>query len=180
MGGMVGRVFREFAVTIAVAIIVSGFVSLTLTPMLCARMLRAHQEGEKENIVLRAFEAMFRGWLRGYEWSLDKVLAYKSFMLVVTFATLVGTVYLYVIIPKGFFPTEDTGFIAATTEGASDISFLAMVERQRKVAEIVRNDPAVAYVNSTVGVGGPNPTTNYGRLFIALKERKERERTRPR
>ena len=137
MGGMVGRVFREFAVTIAVAIIVSGFVSLTLTPMLCARVLRAHQEGEKENIVLRAFEAMFRGWLRGYEWALDKVLAYKSFMLVVTLATLVGTVYLYIIIPKGFFPTEDTGFIAATTEGASDISFEAMVERQRKVADIV-------------------------------------------
>ena len=141
MGGMVGRVFREFAVTIAVAIIVSGFVSLTLTPMLCARMLRAHQEGEKENIVLRAFEAMFRGWLRAYEWTLDKVLAYKSFMLVVTLATLVGTVWLYVIIPKGFFPTEDTGFIAATTEGASDISFQAMVERQRQVAEIVTQRP---------------------------------------
>ncbi len=175
MGGMVGRVFREFAVSIAVAIIVSGFVSLTLTPMLCARMLRPHQEGEKENFVLRAFEAMFRGWLRGYEWALDKVLTYKSFMLVVTLATLVGTVYLYVIIPKGFFPIEDTGFIASTTEGASDISFTAMVERQRKVAEIVKNDPAVAYVNSTVGVGGPNPTTNYGRLFIALKDRSERK-----
>ena len=175
MGGMVGRVFREFAVSIAVAIVVSGFVSLTLTPMLCARLLRAHQEGEKENFVLRAFEAMFRGWLRGYEWALDKVLAYKSFMLVVTLATLIGTVYLYVIIPKGFFPTEDTGFIASTTEGASDISFTAMVERQRKVAEIIRNDPAVAYVNSTVGVGGPNPTTNYGRLFIALKDRNERK-----
>ncbi len=175
MGGMVGRVFREFAVSIAVAIIVSGFVSLTLTPMLCARMLRPHQEGEKENFVLRAFEAMFRGWLRGYEWALDKVLTYKSFMLVVTLATLVGTVYLYVIIPKGFFPIEDTGFIASTTEGASDISFTAMVERQRKVAEIVKSDPAVAYVNSTVGVGGPNPTTNYGRLFIALKDRSERK-----
>jgi HAE1 family hydrophobic/amphiphilic exporter-1 len=175
MGGMVGRVFREFAVSIAVAIIVSGFVSLTLTPMLCARMLRAHHEGEKENFILRGFEAMFRAWLRGYEWTLDKVLAYKSIMLVITIATLAGTVWLYIIIPKGFFPTEDTGFIAATTEGASDISFPAMVERQRKVAEIVKNDPAVDYVNSTVGVGGPNPTTNYGRLFIALKDRKSRE-----
>ncbi len=175
MGGMVGRVFREFAVTIAVAIIVSGFVSLTLTPMLCARLLRAHQEGEKENFVLRAFEAMFRGWLRAYEWSLDKVLAHKFLMLLVTAATLAGSVWLYIIIPKGFFPIEDTGFIAATTEGASDISFQAMVERQRKVAEIVKGDPAVAYVNSTVGVGGPNPTTNYGRLFIALKDRTERK-----
>jgi HAE1 family hydrophobic/amphiphilic exporter-1 len=175
MGGMVGRVFREFAVTIAVAIIVSGFVSLTLTPMLCARVLRTHHEGEKQNIVLRTFEAMFNGWLKAYTWSLDIVLRYRAVMLVITLATLAATVWLYIIIPKGFFPTEDTGFIAGTTEGASDISFAAMVERQRKVAEIVRNDPAVAYVNSTVGVGGPNPTTNYGRMFISLKPRKERK-----
>jgi HAE1 family hydrophobic/amphiphilic exporter-1 len=174
MGGMVGRVFREFAVSIAVAIIVSGFVSLTLTPMLCARVLRAQHEGERQNVVLRAFEAMFRAMLRAYEWSLDRVLRYKLVTLMITLATMVATVWLYLIIPKGFFPTEDTSFIAATTEGASDISFQAMVDRQRRVAEIVRNDPAVAYVNSTVGVGGPNPTTNYGRMFIALKPRKER------
>ena len=174
MGGMVGRVFREFAVTIAVAIIISGFVSLTLTPMLCARVLKAHHEGEKQNIVLRAFEAMFKSWLRAYEWTLDRVLRYKFVMLLVTLATLAASAALYVYIPKGFFPTEDTGFIFATTEGASDISFQAMVERQLKVAEIVRKDPAVDYVNSTVGVGGPNPTTNYGRLFIALKPQKER------
>jgi hydrophobic/amphiphilic exporter-1 (mainly G- bacteria), HAE1 family len=174
MGGMVGRIFREFAVTIAVAIIVSGFVSLTLTPMLCARVLKTHREGEKQNVVLRVFEAMFRAWLRGYQWSLDKVLAYKFVTLLVTLGTLVATVWLYIVIPKGFFPTEDTGFIAGTTEGASDISFTAMVERQRQIAEIVRKDPAVEYVNSTVGVGGPNPTTNYGRLFVALKPRSER------
>jgi len=175
MGGMVGRVFREFAVTIAVAIIISGFVSLTLTPMLCARVLKPHHEGEKQNVVLRAFEAMFKLWLRTYEWTLDLVLKFKSVILMVTFATLISTVLLYIYIPKGFFPTEDTGFIAATTEGASDISFPAMVERQGKVAEILRNDPAVDYVNSTVGAGGPNPTTNYGRLFIALKDRKARK-----
>src|SRR5437899_1812173 len=98
MGGMVGRVFREFAVTIAVAIIVSGFVSLTLTPMLCARVLHAHREGEKQNVVLRAFEAMFNGWLRAYEWSLRKVLAYKFVTLLITFATLAATVWLYIII----------------------------------------------------------------------------------
>src|SRR5205085_184132 len=131
MGGMVGRVFREFAVTIAIAIIISGFVSLTLTPMLCARVLRGHHEGEKQNIVLRIFERMFASWLRAYEWSLERVLRYKSITLAVTFGTLIATIYLYVIIPKGFFPTEDTGFIAATTEGASDVSFTAMVERQR-------------------------------------------------
>jgi HAE1 family hydrophobic/amphiphilic exporter-1 len=175
MGGMVGRVFREFAVSIAVAIILSGFVSLTLTPMLCARMLKAHDHTKKENVVLRLFEAMFRSWLRAYEWSLDKVLAHKALMLAITLATLAATVWLYIVVPKGFFPVEDTGFIAATTEGSSDISFQAMAERQRKIAEIVLKDPAVAYLNSTVGVGGPNPTTNYGRMFIALKPKAQRK-----
>jgi hydrophobic/amphiphilic exporter-1 (mainly G- bacteria), HAE1 family len=174
MGGMVGRVFREFAVTIAVAIIVSGFVSLTLTPMLCARVLRTHHEGEKQNIVLRMFEAMFKGWLRAYEWSLDKVIAHKFIMLMVTIGTLAATAWLYIIIPKGFFPTEDTGFISASTEGSSDISFAQMATLQRQVARIVREDKAVDYVNSTVGAGGPNPTLNQGRMFIALKPRKER------
>ena len=178
MGGVVGRVFREFAVTISVAIIVSGFVSLTLTPMLCARMLRAHREGEKQNIVLRAFEAMFKGWLRAYEWTLDKVIAYKGVMLVITFATIIGTVWLYIVIPKGFFPSEDTGFIAATTEAATDTSFDAMVARQSRVAAIIRADKAVEYINSTVGVGGPNSTTNYGRIFVVLKPKDEREPAR--
>jgi HAE1 family hydrophobic/amphiphilic exporter-1 len=175
MGGMVGRVFREFAVTIAVAIILSGFVSLTLTPMLCARVLKAHHENEKQFFVLRWFEAMFNTWLRGYQWSLDKVLRYKFVMLIVTACTLAGTVALYVVVPKGFFPIEDTGFIFSTVEGPSDISFKSMQVRQREIAEIVRKDPAVDYVNSTVGAGGPNPTANYGRLFIALKPKKERD-----
>jgi HAE1 family hydrophobic/amphiphilic exporter-1 len=174
MGGMVGRVFREFAVTIAVAIIVSGFVSLTLTPMLCARVLRTHREGEKQNFVLRMFEAMFKGWLRGYEWSLDKVIAHKFIVLMITFATVAASVWLYLVIPKGFFPTEDTGFISASTEGASDVSFAQMGVLQRQVAKIVREDPAVDYVNSTIGAGGPNPTLNSGRMFIALKPKKER------
>ena len=174
MGGMVGRVFREFAVTIAVAIIVSGFVSLTLTPMLCARVLRTHHEGEKQNVVLRVFEAMFNSWLRGYEWTLDKVLKYKFVMLLVTLGTMAGTVYLYIVIPKGFFPVEDTGFISVTVEGPADISFRAMRERQNAIAEIIRQDPAVAYVNSTVGVGGPNATNNTGRMFVGLKPKAER------
>ena len=139
MGGMVGRVFREFAVTIAVAIIVSGFVSLTLTPMLCARVLRTHHEGEKQNVVLRAFEAMFNSWLRGYEWTLDKVLRYKFVTLMVTLGTMAGTVYLYIVIPKGFFPVEDTGFISATVEGPADISFRAMLRAPAaQIAEIIR------------------------------------------
>ncbi|QWG21111.1 efflux RND transporter permease subunit [Bradyrhizobium sediminis] len=175
MGGIVGRVFREFAITIAVAIMVSGFVSLTLTPMLCARVLKAHDETRKPNIVLRVFERMFDSWLRAYEWSLDWVLARKPMMLVVTLATLAGTVALYVVVPKGFFPQEDTGFLFGTTEAATDTSFEAMTVRQKELADLLSKDPAVQYINSTVGAGGPNTTTNYARLFIALKPRKERE-----
>ncbi|AXK80134.1 acriflavine resistance protein B [Pseudolabrys taiwanensis] len=175
MGGMVGRVFREFAVTIAVAIVVSGFVSLTLTPMLCARVLKGHHGEEKQNFVLRGFERMFEAWLSGYEKSLDWVLRFKSVMLVVTLATIAGTVYLYMAVPKGFFPTEDTGYLIGITEGKTDISFAAMSEHQRKVADIVRADPAVAYVNSTVGTGGPNTVGNSGRMLVALKPRNERD-----
>ncbi len=175
MGGIVGRVFREFAVTIAVAIVISGFVSLTLTPMLCARVLHTHHEGEKQNIVLRAFEGFFNAMLAAYEWTLEKVLRYKLVTLVLTIGTLFLTVWLYVAIPKGFFPIEDTGFILAVTEGPTDVSFAGMAERQREIAEIIRKDPAVDYLNSTVGAGGPNPTNNYGRIFIALRPKPERK-----
>ncbi|MGP9810810.1 efflux RND transporter permease subunit [Rhodopseudomonas sp. NSM] len=175
MGGIVGRVFREFSITIAVAILVSGFVSLTLTPMLCARMLKAHDPHKKENIVLRGFEAMFSGWLRGYQWALDRVLAHKFLMLLVTFATLGGTIYLYMVVPKGFFPQEDTGFMIGVTEAATDTSFEAMKERQLALVEVIKTDPAVDYINSTVGAGGPNATANYGRLFVALKPINERD-----
>jgi HAE1 family hydrophobic/amphiphilic exporter-1 len=174
MGGMVGRVFREFAVTITVTILLSGFVSLTLTPMLCARVLKSHHGGERQNIVLRIFEAMFNAWLRGYQVTLDLCLKYRPIVLLVMIGTLVGTIYLYVTIPKGFFPVEDTGFINATIEGPSDISFVAMVERTRQVAELVRKDPAVQYYNAFIGGGGANATNNYGRLIIALKPRAER------
>ena len=142
--------------------------------MLCARVLRGHHGDEKQNVALRIFEAMFQAWLKGYQWSLDKVIKWRAVTLVVTLATIAGTIWLYILIPKGFFPTEDTGFVAATTEGATDISFPAMAERQRQVAEIIRADKAVAYVNSTAGAGGPNPTANNGRMFIALKPKSER------
>src|SRR5436305_2392654 len=175
MGGIVGRVFREFAVTISVAIVVSGFVSLTLTPMLCARVRKAHDATKKPNIVLRIFERMFDSWLRAYEWALDHVLAHKAMMLLVTLATLAGTVALYIVVPKGFFPQEDTGFLTGITEAATDTSFEAMSVRQKAITDIISLDPAVDYINSTVGAGGPNPTANFGRLFIALKPRKERE-----
>jgi HAE1 family hydrophobic/amphiphilic exporter-1 len=175
MGGMVGRVFREFAVSISVAIIVSGFVSLTLTPMLCARVLKSHDPHEKQNVALRWFEAMFAAWLRAYEWSLDRVLKAKQVMLWVTLATIAGTVWLYIIVPKGFFPTEDTGYMVGITEANTDIAFPAMVEHQRKIAELVRADKGVAYVNSTVGTGGPNQLGNSGRMLVALKPRDERD-----
>src|SRR5579862_1276821 len=126
MGGMVGRVFREFAVTIAVTIIVSGFVSLTLTPMLCARVLNVHHDSEQQIFILRWFEAIFKSALNRYEATLGLVLRYKFVMIIVTVLTMIGTVYLYYAIPKGFFPSEDTGFISATIEGPSDISFQAM------------------------------------------------------
>ena len=144
--------------------------------MLCARVLRGHHEGEqkKQMWLLRVFERAFDLWLKSYEWALDRVLAYKSIMLMVTFATIAGTVWLYIAIPKGFFPQEDTGFMLAITEAQADISFDAMSERQRKVAEIIRQDPAVLYVNSTVGVGGPNSSLNNGRMLVALKPKHER------
>src|ERR1700716_893760 len=149
MGGIVGRVFREFAVMIAVAIVVSGFVSLTLTPMLCARVLKAHDETKKPNVVLRIFERMFDSWLRAYEWALDRVLARKPLMLVVTFATLAGTIALYIVVPKGFFPQEDTGFLSGVTEAATDTSFEAMSVRQKAITDILSVDPAVEYINSS-------------------------------
>jgi HAE1 family hydrophobic/amphiphilic exporter-1 len=177
MGGMVGRVFREFAVAVAVAIVISGFVSLTLTPMLCARVLRHHGPEEKHNFILRRFEALFQRAHRGYEWSLGRVLAFKPIILILTAFTLAGTVMLYMAIPKGFFPNEDTGFISGSTEGNSDIAFPAMVELQKQVAKIVQNDPAVETVNSTVGPGGANAAANAGRMFIKLKPRSERKET---
>ncbi|HLH95448.1 MAG TPA: efflux RND transporter permease subunit [Xanthobacteraceae bacterium] len=175
MGGIVGRVFREFAVTIAVTILISGLVSLTLTPMLCARVLNSHHDSAGQNFVLRAFERFFRGLSAAYEWSLGVVLKYKFVTLLITIGTLIGTGYLYVAIPKGFFPSEDTGFISATTEAATDISFPAMVELQNKVVDIITKDKAVAYVNPSVGPGGLNPTPNQGRVYIALKPRAERK-----
>jgi multidrug efflux pump subunit AcrB len=146
--------------------------------MLCARVLRAHDATKKPNVVLRIFEAMFDSWLRAYEWALDWVLARKALMLLVTLATLGGTVYLYMIVPKGFFPQEDTGFLIGVTEAATDTSFEAMKERQQALVDRAEIGSGVDYINSTVGSGGPNPTANYGRLFIALKPKKERDNIR--
>ncbi|KRE12974.1 acriflavine resistance protein B [Bosea sp. Root483D1] len=173
MGGVVGKVFAEFAGTIAAAIIVSGFVSLTLTPMLCARFLKAHDHHKKPNIVERVFEAGFQGMLSAYRWTLDAVLKARFLMLLVTLGTVYVSVQLYMDVPKGFFPTEDTGLLRASTEGPPDTSFEAMAARQMRVAEIVKADPAIDYLTSNIG--GFNATNN-GFMFIALKPKDQRDK----
>jgi HAE1 family hydrophobic/amphiphilic exporter-1 len=175
MGGVVGRVFREFAVTISMTILISGLVSLTLTPMLCSRLLKPHQADEKHNALYRATEAGFQAVIAGYDWGLRQVLAHKFLTLMVTFATLVFSIWLYIVVPKGFFPIEDTGLIFATTEAAQDTSFEAMGEHQKQAAAIVKADPAVQDVNSFVGATGFSPALNNGRMFITLKPIDERK-----
>jgi HAE1 family hydrophobic/amphiphilic exporter-1 len=175
MGGIVGRVFREFAVTISMTILISGIVSLTLTPMLSSRLLKSHR-GEHHNALYRASEAVFNGMLAAYAWGLRGVMRWRRTTLLLTFVTLGASLYLFVIVPKGFFPIEDTGIIFGITEAAQDTSFAAMTERQKAVAEIVSADPNVAQVNSSVGAFGGS-TLNQGRLFINLKPRDERELT---
>jgi HAE1 family hydrophobic/amphiphilic exporter-1 len=173
MGGVVGRVFREFAGTISAAILVSGFVSLTLTPMMCARLLKAgHGHGGKKTFMDRMVDPVFDAVLAFYRWSLDWVLKARLLMLVVTLATVGISVKLYMDIPKGFFPIEDTGLLRGATEGPPDTSFEAMSARVQRLAEIIRQDPAVDYM--TVNVGGFN-SVNSGFMFIALKPKAERD-----
>lgn len=174
MGGVVGRVFREFAVTISVAILVSGFVSLTLTPMLCARILKPVDHDKKPGRFMQASERVFDWSLEKYKQSLDFVLRHRPATLIATFATLFLVIGLYAWVPKGFFPIEDTGFISSTIEAATDTSFEEMAVRQQEVAALVRKDKDVAYVVSTAGATGISRTTNTGRLFISLKPRHER------
>jgi len=170
MGGVVGRVFREFAVTISVAILISGFVSLTLIPMLCSRFLKPHDpRAGRGNLFARAADWLVDGMTGIYRRTLDVVLRHQFLTLLATFGTLAYAIHLYVAVPKGFFPTEDTGFLSVVTEARPDIGFDAMVEQQRRVAEIVAADPAVAYFNSRVG----GDQLNSGRIFIALKSRDE-------
>ncbi len=171
MGGVIGRVFNEFAVTISVAILISGLVSLTLTPMLCARMLRQHEE---ESEFSKKLEAGFRWLLSKYDGSLTWAIKHKFAMLVLTLASVIASVVMFTIVPKGFFPLEDTGFIFGQTEAAQDISFDAMVEKQKRVAEVVRADPAVD--NVFYAVGGGRGAFNTGRLFFSLKPRTERDK----
>ena len=173
MTGVVGRLFREFAITLSVAVAVSAVISLTLTPMMCARLLKPESES-RHGALYQATDRMFKGMLGAYERSLQWVLRHQRFTLLVAVITLVGTVWLYIIVPKGLLPQQDTGLVIGVTDAAQSISYKAMVQRQRTVAEIVRKDPDVASVASFVGAGTVNPTVNSGRLYINLKPRDQR------
>ncbi|NBR11910.1 MAG: acriflavine resistance protein B [Alphaproteobacteria bacterium] len=171
MGGVVGRVFREFAGTISVAILVSGFVSLTLTPMICARILREHRPDHRESLFARIVDAGFNSVLNLYRIALDGVIRFRLIVLLLTLGTIALTGWLYLQIPKGFFPQEDTGLLRASVEAAPDVSFSAMADYQVKLNEVISKDPAIDYFTSSAGFG----STNQGFMFIQLKPRSQRD-----
>ncbi|WP_374495308.1 MdtB/MuxB family multidrug efflux RND transporter permease subunit [Zoogloea sp.] len=174
MGDVVGRLFREFAITLAIAILISAFVSLTLTPMMCARLLKHVPEAEQGRFY-RASGAFFERVIARYGVMLEWVLRHQGLTLLVAAGTLALTVLLYIVVPKGFFPVQDTGVIQGVTEAGQSISFPAMAERQQAVAEVVLKDPAVASLSSFIGVDGTNATLNSGRMMISLKPLAERD-----
>jgi multidrug efflux pump len=168
MGDIVGRLFREFAITLAVTILVSAFVSLTLTPMMCAKLLR-HQKKEDETWFYRKSENVFNAVIAFYGRTLKFVLRFRAVTLLITFATLVGTILLYVYVPKGFFPVQDTGVILGVSEAPQSVSFRSMSDRQQSLTEAILKDPAVESLSSFIGIDGINTTLNSGRVQINLK-----------
>ncbi len=177
MGGMLGRLFREFAVTITVAILISGAVSITFTPMLCSRFLRAHDPGKRHNLVYRGTGWMFDQMLRLYTWSLRGVLQYRAIMAVVFFAVVGLTLYLFQIVPKGFIPDSDNDTVQLQMQAAQGTSFYKMVDYQKQIAEIVRQDPNVDTFMASVGGGNWNGGGNQAQMYIMLKPRRERKQT---
>ncbi|HEX7654362.1 MAG TPA: efflux RND transporter permease subunit, partial [Verrucomicrobiae bacterium] len=175
MGGLVGRLFHEFAVTVSLAILVSGVLSLTLTPMLCSRFLKAEAELPPPGWFSRRCEAAYQWLLSHYELGLHWVLRHQRFTLIVTVLTMGATVWLYTVVPKGFFPQQDTGVLMGTTESSQDISFAAMARLQQRIANIVLADPDVATLGSFIGAGGGGSTMNNGRMFITLKPKSQRD-----
>ncbi len=173
MGGIVGRLFREFAVTLSVAILVSLIVSLTTTPMMCSRLLK-HQRPEDHGRLYRASESVFTRILSFYEYSLTWVLRHSAFTMVVLLITIGLNVFLFVVVPKGFFPQQDTGRMAGGIQGDQDASFQAMEQKMVRFVNIIKADPAVATVMAFTG-GGAGTTTNTGRVFISLKPLDERK-----
>lgn len=178
MGDVVGRLFREFAITLAVSILVSMVVSLTLTPMLCAYLLR-HTPEEKQSKFYRKGGEFFDKMIAGYDRMLIVVLNHQKLTLLVAAATLVFTALLYVIVPKGFFPSQDTGMIQGITQASQDVSFSEMGRRQQLLTAAILNDPDVESVSSTIGVDGNNTSLNSGRLQISLKSFDERSERAP-
>ena len=176
MGDVVGRLFREFAITLAVAILISAVVSLTLTPMMCAKLLR-HTPDAEQGRFYRASGRFFDAVIARYAKMLDWVLDRQTLTLLVALATLVLTVLLYIVVPKGFFPPQDTGLIQGVSEAPQSVSFEAMAERQQVLARAVLEDPAVASLSSFIGVDGVNTTMNSGRVLINLKPLSERNAT---
>ncbi|MFZ2447738.1 MAG: efflux RND transporter permease subunit [Syntrophobacteraceae bacterium] len=177
MGGILGRLFKEFAVTIGVAILVSGFVSLTLSPMLCSRFLKSNGNhgGKGHSRIFNMSERVF-DWMRDtYEWSLRKALKHSRFVMVLSVLLIFVTLYLFYIIPKDFIPGQDTSQITGSTEAAQGISFDAMVLRQKAAIEVVRKDPAIEGFMAAAGATGSSPTGNTGRMFIHLRHRDERD-----
>ncbi|MFZ0590242.1 MAG: MdtB/MuxB family multidrug efflux RND transporter permease subunit [Bryobacteraceae bacterium] len=173
MGDIVGRLFREFAITLAVTILVSAFVSLTLTPMMCAKLLRFRSESE-QGWFYRASERAFNWVIDRYGATLRWVLRYQGFTLFVLIATIAATLLLFVYVPKGFFPVQDTGLILGISEAPQEISFPAMSEKQRELARIILQDPAVESLSSFIGIDGTNATLNSGRIQINLKPVEQR------
>jgi len=174
MGDIVGRLFREFAVTLSVTIVVSAFVSLTLTPMMCALLLRRKPASEQGRL-FRASERVYEWVIHQYASTLRFVLKHQPATLLVAAGTLALTAHLYVIIPKGFFPVQDTGVILGVSEAPQDVSFAAMSQRQQAVARVILNDPAVASLSSFIGIDGTNTTINSGRIQINLKPLDQRK-----
>ncbi len=170
MTGVVGRLFSEFAVTLAVSVVVSAVVSLTLTPMMCGRLLLPIEQ-TRRSWLTRGFERGFEWVLAGYKTTLGWALRAQALVLLVAVGTLAGTILLYVVIPKGFLPAQDTGVIVAITEADQSISIPAMAALQARMAAVAQHDPAVASVVSFVGAGSINATANAGRVTIALKPR---------
>ena len=176
MTGVIGRLFSEFAITLSVAVIVSAIVSLTVTPMMCARILKPRAEA-KPGAISRTFERGFDATLGWYRTTLGWAMRRQGFVMLVFAATLVGTTWLYLIVPKGFLPAQDTGLIVAVSEAAQSVSFTRMTQLQGQAAQIIRRDPDVASIVAFVGAGSVNATANAGRLTIVLKPRRDRTAT---
>jgi hydrophobic/amphiphilic exporter-1 (mainly G- bacteria), HAE1 family len=174
MSGIIGRLFREFAVTVSMTIAVSAFVALTLTPMMASRFLKPEKEvshGRIYQFTERGFDLM----LKGYERGLNVAMRHRFFTLIVYFATLALTIYLFIVIPKGFFPQQDTGLLTGISEAAQDISFADMKKKQEALGEVVAADPAVATVAMAIGAGGSTAAINNGRMYITLKPKDQRD-----